>query len=121
MKLSARVKSSQLSTQFIAHGAYEVHAALVDLRSTPTGLGARAPTEGFGDPEILEVRAAANDPAATQVLSLETNLFRAFYATPLRKVRVVVVDVARTSRLVGIGNIAELKRAMEDPVAVFEL
>lgn len=32
-----------------------------------------------------------------------------------------IVDVARTSPLAGIGNIAELKRAMEDPAAVFEL
>jgi uracil-DNA glycosylase len=47
--------------------------------------------KGFGDQEILELRAAAYDPAATQVLPLETNLFRAFYATPLDKVRIVVV------------------------------
>lgn len=32
-----------------------------------------------------------------------------------------IVEVARTSPLAGIGNIAELKRAMEDPDAVFEL
>lgn len=32
-----------------------------------------------------------------------------------------IVEVARTSPLAGIGNIAELKRAMEDPAAVFEL
>lgn len=32
-----------------------------------------------------------------------------------------IIDVARTSPLEGIGNIAELKRAMEDPDTVFEL
>lgn len=32
-----------------------------------------------------------------------------------------IVEVARTSPLAGIGNIAELKRAMEDPDAVFDL
>lgn len=32
-----------------------------------------------------------------------------------------IIEVARTSPLAGIGNIAELKRAMEDPDAVFEL
>lgn len=48
-------------------------------------------SKGFGDQEILELRAAAYDPAATWVLPLETNLFRAFHATPLRKLRVVIV------------------------------
>jgi uracil-DNA glycosylase len=47
--------------------------------------------KGFGDQEILELRASAYDPASTRILPLETNLFRAFYATPLRKVRVVIV------------------------------
>ena len=32
-----------------------------------------------------------------------------------------IVEVARTSPLAGIGNMADLKRAMEDPDAVFEL
>lgn len=32
-----------------------------------------------------------------------------------------IVEVARTSPLAGIGDIAELKRAMEDPDAVFDL
>ncbi|MEZ5110339.1 MAG: hypothetical protein R2732_02395 [Microbacteriaceae bacterium] len=32
-----------------------------------------------------------------------------------------IVEVAKTSPLSGIGNIAELKRAMEDPDAVFDL
>lgn len=32
-----------------------------------------------------------------------------------------IVEVARTSPLAGIGNVAELKRAMEDPDAVFDL
>lgn len=32
-----------------------------------------------------------------------------------------IIEVARTSPLAGIGNVAELKRAMEDPDAVFEL
>lgn len=32
-----------------------------------------------------------------------------------------IIEVARTSPLEGIGNIAELKRAMEDPDTVFEL
>ena len=32
-----------------------------------------------------------------------------------------IVEVARTSPLAGIGDIAELKRAMEDPNALFDL
>lgn len=32
-----------------------------------------------------------------------------------------IVEMARTSPLAGIGDLAELKRAMEDPDAVFEL
>ena len=32
-----------------------------------------------------------------------------------------IVEVARTSPLAGIGNIAELRQAMDDPNAVFEL
>lgn len=32
-----------------------------------------------------------------------------------------IVEVARTSPLAGIGDIAELKRAMEDPDAMFDL
>lgn len=32
-----------------------------------------------------------------------------------------IVEVARTSPLAGIGDIGELKRAMEDPDAVFDL
>lgn len=32
-----------------------------------------------------------------------------------------IVEVARTSPLAGIGDIAELKRAMDDPDAVFDL
>lgn len=47
--------------------------------------------KGFGDQEIRDLRAAAYNPAARQVLPLETNLFRAFHATPLRTVRVVIV------------------------------
>lgn len=32
-----------------------------------------------------------------------------------------IVEVARTSPLAGLGNIAELRRAMDDPDAVFEI
>lgn len=42
-------------------------------------------------------------------------------ASALQTIVGSIVEVARTSPLAGIGNIAELKRAMEDPDAVFEL
>jgi hypothetical protein len=32
-----------------------------------------------------------------------------------------IVEVARTSPLAGLGNIAELRRAMDDPDTIFEL
>lgn len=42
-------------------------------------------------------------------------------ATALQAIVGGIVEVARTSPLAGIGDIAELKRAMEDPDVVFEL
>lgn len=47
--------------------------------------------KGFGDQTIADLRLAAYEPAASWVLPEETKLFRAFHATPLRTVRVVVV------------------------------